>query len=65
MFNIPSYKCIPYFRHEWQMIEAQCKIINNRLWYFIITSCTSIIGSPGYNRSLSPFSAENSKKFLQ
>ena len=47
------------------MAEAQCKIINNRLWYFIITSCTSIIGSPGYNRSLSPFIVRKiPKKFL-
>ena len=31
---IPSYKRIPYFRHE---VEAPHKIINYRQWYFIIS----------------------------
>ena len=30
------FKRIPYFRHEWQAVEARCKIINYQQWCFII-----------------------------
>ena len=36
LFNTLSYKRIPYFMHEWQAVEAQCKIINYRHWFCII-----------------------------
>ena len=28
LLNISSYTRLPYFRHTWQAVEGQCKIIN-------------------------------------
>ena len=59
LLNISSYTRIPYFRRTWQAVEVSVKLsIIGMVFYYrhVIASCTSIIGSFEYNRSLFSFS---------